>query len=83
MHEILRCSTCRAIVPVGEEHFYDAGGDWPCPTCGAIIRRCFSVMELQSRKYPATATSLKLDLMVCYQGLLRGPVLGKIKFAGI
>ncbi len=39
MHEILRCSTCRAIVPVGEEHFYDAGGEWPCPTCGAIIRR--------------------------------------------
>jgi len=38
MHEILRCSTCDAINAVGEEHFYDAGGAWPCPACGTIIR---------------------------------------------
>lgn len=43
MHDILRCSTCRAIVPVGEEHFYDAGGAWPCPTCGAVIRHWVAV----------------------------------------
>ena len=43
MHEILRCSTCSTIVPVGEEHFYDAGAAWPCPTCGAIIRRWLPV----------------------------------------
>ena len=38
MHEILRCSTCDAIAAVGEEHFYDAGGAWPCPACDTIIR---------------------------------------------
>ena len=40
MHEILRCSIYSTIVAVGEEHFYDAGGAWPC---GAVIRRWVAV----------------------------------------